>query len=269
MKFRNDLIRRFFFIVVQFLFLGLFLAPFFLEPFLNFLFPNQSGGVLFVRSSLFSLTLDHLILSLSASVVSAVIGIFVGILCTRPAGRDFLPLIRDSAALIQTLPPMVVLMLSIPFLGFGFEPVLLALILYSLLPVLNNTISGLENLSRGVIDAARGMGMSRFQILFKVELPLALPVVGSGIRNSVVVNVGTATIAAFAGAGGLGSPIVAGLANNNSAWILQGAVCSALLALLLNSVFLLAEKGLFPGTRIAGIKSVSEVPRNLKVFTDY
>ncbi len=219
--------------------------PGILDPVLRFLFPG-AGEWVFPRASLLSLAAMHLLISLTAGATAAVIGITLGIAATRPAGRAFLPLIRDASSLAQTLPPAAVLALAIPFLGFGFEPVLLALVLYSVLPVLNNTLTGLETLPEPVLEAARGMGMSRLQVLMRVELPLALPVIGTGIRTSVVINVGTATIGALAGAGGLGSPIVAGLIRDNPAWVFQGAMASALLALMLNALLKAAEKRLQP-----------------------
>ena len=214
---------------------------------LRFLFPG-AGEWVFPRESLLSLAAEHLLISLIAGAVATIIGMTLGIAATRPAGRPFLPLIRDASSLAQTVPPAAVLALAIPFLGFGFKPVLLALVLYSVLPVLNNTLTGLETLPEPVLEAARGMGMSRFQVLMRIEFPLALPVIGTGIRTCIVINVGTATIGALAGAGGLGSPIVAGLIRDNPAWVFQGAMASALLALILNSLLQAAERQLQPVT---------------------
>lgn len=222
-------------------------VPALLDPVLRFLFPG-AGEWIFPRASLLTLTLEHLYISLVAGIVAAVVGVGLGIAATRPSGRAFLPLIRDASSLAQTVPPAAVLALAIPFLGFGFKPVLLALVLYSVLPVLNNTLTGLETLPEPVLEAARGMGMNRFQVLTRIELPLALPVIGTGIRTSVVINVGTATIGALAGAGGLGSPIVAGLVRDNPAWVFQGAIASALLALTLNALLQSAERQLQPAT---------------------
>ena len=233
--------------VLGFTCMAVLFIPGILDPVLRFLFP-EAGEWVFPRSSLISLAGMHLLISLTAAAAAALIGISLGIAATRPAGRAFLPLIRDASSLAQTIPPAAVLALAIPFLGFGFEPVLLALVLYSVLPVLNNTLTGLETLPEPVLEAARGMGMSRLQVLMRVELPLALPVIGAGIRTSVVINVGTATIGALAGAGGLGSPIVAGLIRDNPAWVFQGAMASALLALMLNALLKAAEKRLQPAS---------------------
>ncbi len=222
--------------------------PDLLEPVLRFLFPG-AGEWLFTREPLVLLTAEHLALSIAAAAAAGLIGISLGIAATRPAGRAFLPLVRDISALAQTIPPAAVLALAIPFLGFGFKPVFLALVLYSVLPVLNNTLAGLENLPAAVLESARGMGMNRLQVLWSIELPLALPLIGTGIRSSVVINVGTATLGALAGAGGLGSPIVAGLVRDNPAWVFQGAMASALLALSLNTLLKYFEVRLTAGAR--------------------
>jgi len=238
-------VRRWIGLFVYLVVLVAFFIPSILEPVLQFFFPGANEWI-FPRESLIKLTTEHLLLSLLAGAVAAVIGMGLGIAATRRAGRPFLTLIRDVSSLAQTMPPAAVLALAIPFLGFGFKPVLLALVCYSTLPVLNNTLAAIENLPRPVLEAARGIGMSRLQVLLQIELPLALPVIGTGIRICVVINVGTATIGALAGAGGLGSVIVAGLTRNNPAWVFQGAIASASLALMLNSLLLAAEHGLQP-----------------------
>lgn len=227
--------------------LSLLCVPSFLDTFLRALFPS-SGEWVFPRASLFSLSMEHLVISLTAVAVATLIGVFLSICATRTFGRSFLPLLRDAASLAQTMPPVAVLALAIPFLGFGYKPVLLALVLYSVLPVINNTLSAIEGVPSSVLEAARGMGMSSLQRLFRVELPLALPMIGTGVRTSAVINVGTATIGALAGAGGLGSPIVAGLVRDNPAWVFQGALSSALLALMLNAVLLRVELMIRPGS---------------------
>lgn len=127
---------------------------------------------------------------------------------------------------------MAVLALAVPILGFGFTPTVFALFLYGLLPVVRNTIAGLRSVPETILDAAYGMGMSNFQALLKVELPLAMPVILTGIRISVTINIGTAMIGAVIGAGGLGSPIIAGLVRDNLAFIIQGALPAALMAII-------------------------------------
>ena len=121
----------------------------------------------------------------------------------------------------QTFPPVAVLAIAVPVMGFGWQPALIALALYGILPVLQGTLAGLSSISPG-IEHCRGMGMSGWQRLCKVELPLAAPVMLAGIRTSVIVNIGTATIASTVGANTLGTPIIIGLSGFNTAYVLQG-----------------------------------------------
>ena len=153
---------------------------------------------------------------------------------TRPAGADFLPVARSVVDIGQTFPPVAVLALAVPAVGFGLKPVLIALVLYGLLPIFESTIAGLEDVPRDVVDAARGMGMSGWQQLVSVELPLAFPVIVNGIRLAVVINLGTATIGSTVAARGLGDVIIAGLQTSNTAFVLQGGVIVGLLAVLVS-----------------------------------
>jgi osmoprotectant transport system permease protein len=166
------------------------------------------------------------------------------VLVTRPRGRQFLPVAEKLAAVVQTFPPAAVLALSVPALGFGFSPTIAALFLYSVLPILRNTLGGLASVSTDAVDAARGMGMTPAQVLGKVELPLALPVILAGVRTAVIVNVGTATIGATIGAGGLGAPIISGLVNQNPAFLAEGTIIVGLLALTIDAAFAAVEGSL-------------------------
>ena len=216
-----------------------------LKVLLESLFPGVPE-VVYPRSSLLRLTAQHLVLTLVSGAAAALAGTAAGIAVTRGAGRDFLPLTRSLAALAQTFPPVAVIALMVPLVGYGAEPVLLALFLYSILPVLNNTIAGLENVPPSVREAARGMGMKESQVLGLVELPLAGPVIFGGIRTAVTINVGTATLGAVAGAGGLGNPIVGGLVRDNPAFVLEGAAAAGLLALGLDRLLDALGRRLFP-----------------------
>jgi osmoprotectant transport system permease protein len=170
------------------------------------------------------------------------IGVPLGIWVTRPGGRSFLPIVSDLTSFGQTFPPVAVLALAVPMFGFGLIPTVIALFLYGLLPVIRNTVAGLTAVPRNVLEVAYGMGMGRMQALFKVELPLAARVILAGIRISVIINVGTAMIGAVIGAGGLGSPIIAGLVQLNTAYIIEGAVPAAMLAVLLDQLLANVEK---------------------------
>ncbi|MDT8285375.1 MAG: ABC transporter permease, partial [Thermovirgaceae bacterium] len=153
----------------------------------------------------------------------------------------------DITSIGQTFPPVAVLALAVPSLGFGFRPALFALLLYGLMPVLQNTVTGLRTIDPEILDAALGIGMRPAQSLFKVELPLALPVIMGGVRTSAVISVGTATIGATIGAGGLGAPIISGLISQNPALVLQGALSAAMLAVLVDSLLGRLEEVLSKG----------------------
>lgn len=201
------------------------------EVTLRFLFPQETQ-VLHPRANLLVLVLEHLQLVAISSSLTILIGVPLGIWVTRPSGRNFLPIVTDLTSFGQTFPPVAVLALAVPMLGFGLLPTVVALFLYGLLPVVRNTIAGLSAVPHHLLDAAYGMGMSRMQALFRVEIPLSARVILAGVRISVIINIGTAMIGAVIGAGGLGSPIIAGLVQDNIAFIIEGAVPAAILAIL-------------------------------------
>lgn len=204
------------------------------EGALGVVYPGRTD-LLYPLATLGALALEHLALVGASSMLTVAVGVTLGIAVTRPVGRAFAPLVSALVSLGQTFPPFAVLALMVPLMGaFGFWPTLVALFLYGLLPVVRNTIAGLDGLPMDVLQAARGMGMRRAQVLARVELPLAARVILAGIRTSVVINVGTATIGAAFAAGGLGAPIITGLAVQNPAYVLQGALASALLAVVLD-----------------------------------
>ncbi|MES2820149.1 MAG: ABC transporter permease [Pseudomonadota bacterium] len=214
-----------------------------LEPLLRQLQPG-SGTLIYSRTSFAQLVVNHLLIVGAASLIAVGLGLAAGILVTRPWGRDFLPLVSQVAAIGQTFPPVAVLALAVPLLGFGSLPTLFALVLYGVLPVLRNTLAGLDGLSPGVLEAARGMGMSARQVVLQVELPLAAPVILAGIRTSVTVAIATAAIGSTIGASTLGDPVIAGLVNGNSAYVLQGALLIGLLALCVDSLFEALQQGI-------------------------
>ena len=201
------------------------------EVSLGYLFPQETQ-VMHPRASLMVLIWEHIRLVAISSTITILVGIPIGIWVTRPIGQSFLPIVTDLTSFGQTFPPVAVLALAVPMLGFGLLPTVVALFLYGLLPVVRNTIAGLHAVSRDVLDAAYGMGMSRIQALVRVEIPLAAPVILAGVRISVIINIGTAMIGAVIGAGGLGSPIIAGLVQDNIAYIIEGSLPAAILAIL-------------------------------------
>lgn len=198
---------------------------------LGALFPREPR-VLFGRSTLLELALEHLVITGTSLGVIMLIAVPAGIWLTRPSGRAFLPLASNLLTIGQTFPPVAVLALALPFFGFGLRPAVIALVAYGILPLTRSVITGLQEVPVDLLEAADGMGMDARTRLFRVELPLALPVIIAGLRISVVYTIGTATVAPIIGAGGLGVPIIAGLSVSNLALVLQGAVPVALLALL-------------------------------------
>jgi osmoprotectant transport system permease protein len=204
------------------------------------------------------LTLTHLALVFVSLIVSIVIGVPLGILAAkRPATEA---LILGATGVIQTIPSLALLAVLIPLTGrIGAVPALIALSAYALLPIVRNTHTGLAQISRGMKQAAESLGMTAGTILAKIELPLAAPTILAGIKTSAVINVGTATIAAFIGAGGYGERIVTGLALNDHAMLLAGALPAAALALLIEGAFRIGERWMIPAglrqTRAAAIGS--------------
>jgi osmoprotectant transport system permease protein len=206
------------------------------KPIFHTLFPDLPRPV-YTRASFAELTFAHLELVAVSSVTAAVVGIGLGIFVTREAGRDFAPLVGALAAIGQTFPPVAVLALAVPMLGYGAAPTILALTLYSVLPILEGTITGLRAVPDAVRDAADGIGFSAIGRLLHIEIPLARPFILSGVRIAVIINIGTAAIGSTIGAVSLGSPILEGLAAANPAYVVQGAVVVALLAVVVDRWF--------------------------------
>jgi osmoprotectant transport system permease protein len=215
--------------------LALCIADDAVAPALHALFPSDAR-VVYTQATMLELLRAHAGMVAVSSLLSVLVGVSLGVFVTRPAGADFFDVVADLASFGQTFPPIAVFVLAVPILGFGFQPTVLALTLYGVLPVLFNTIAGIRALPRDVIESAEGMGMFPLQVLWRVELPLAAPVILAGVRVSVVVNVSTATLGAIAGASGFGAPIISGLVNQDPGVTLQGAVLAALLALGLDAL---------------------------------
>lgn len=203
---------------------------------------ENGAPAIYNQGSLLSLTLSHLKTVFGAVIASTIVAVLLGIFVTRPSGMEFLPLSRSIVNIGQTFPPVAVLAVAVPLVGFGEAPTLIALFLYGLLPIFENTLSGLTQVSPLTLDAAKGMGMSPRQRLLGVELPLAFPVILAGIRLSAIINLGTATIGSTVAAKGLGEVIIAGLQSNNVAFILQGGLVVALVAALLHDGLTVLEK---------------------------
>ncbi|GHA29666.1 ABC transporter [Devosia pacifica] len=189
--------------------------------------------VIYNQGSLLEITINHLMIVAIAVAAATALAVGLAILVTRPFGAEFLPLSRSLANIGQTFPPVAVLALAVPILGFGTAPTLVALFLYGLLPIFENTLTGLTNLPGAVTEAARGMGMTGRQRLLRVELPLAFPVILAGVRLSTVISLATATIGSTVAARTLGEVIIAGLLSNNTSFVLQGGLIVGVLAVLI------------------------------------
>lgn len=229
-------------VAATFVFAWLLTRTAWIEASLKWMFPDEISW-LHTRADLASLTLEHLAIVAISSGLTVLVGVPLGIWVTRRSGRDFRQLVAASVDLGQTFPPVAVLALAMPVLGFGFKPTIVALFLYGLFPVVSGTIAGLDAVPATTLEAAKGMGMSPLQVLFRVELPLAARVIMAGIRTSVVINIGTATIGATIGTGGLGVPIIGGLATRNMAYVVEGALPAAVLAVLIDGLLGQVERG--------------------------
>ncbi|PBQ33931.1 ABC transporter permease [Sphingobacteriaceae bacterium] len=186
------------------------------------------------HEKLFTQVLQHLGLTFISLLFAIAIGVPLGILIVRRKG--FSKPVLGLAGVLQTIPSIALLGFMIPALGIGAKPAIVALLIYALLPIIRNTFTGIVGVSLDTTEAARALGMSKSQILFKVELPLALPVIIAGIRTAAVINVGVATLASFVAAGGLGEFIFGGISLNNTNMILAGAIPAALMAIVLDTV---------------------------------
>lgn len=216
------------------------------ERFAGALAPLNANGApaVYDQGSLLELSLAHLGLVLAASLGSAVLAVALAVLVTRPVGMRFLPLSRAVVNIGQTFPPVAVLALAVPLFGFGQLPALVALLAYGLLPVFENAVAGLEGCPEALREAADGMGMSPRERLVALELPLAAPMILEGLRLTLVISVGTATLGSTVAAQGLGEVIIAGLLSNNTAFVLQGGLLTAIMAIGLHDAMRALERRL-------------------------
>lgn len=218
----------------------LFVAMLVLMPYSEPLFARgfpQLDRPMYHQDTFWQLALAHCTLVGISSLFAVIIGLGAGIFVTRPAGKPFRSLVETLVAAGQTFPPVAVLAIAVPVMGFGEKPAIIALLLYGLLPILQGTLAGIGAVPQSAREVAEGVGMSRWQVLAKVELPLAAPVIIAGIRTSVIINIGTAAIASTVGAKTLGSPVIIGLSGFNTAYVIQGACLVALLAIVTDRLF--------------------------------
>ena len=207
-----------------------------LRPLFHWVFPEVRPSI-YDRDSFLALFLSQFEIVAAASGLASAVGIALAVFVTRPCGRDFRTIADTLATIGQAFPPVAVLALTVPAVGFGAEPTIIALFLYGLLPILANAIAGLEGVPQAVREAAAGMGLTPLQILRQVELPLAAPLVLAGVRTSVTIAIGTATIGSTVGAVTFGTPIFDGLVANKLPFVIEGAVSVALFAIVTDMLF--------------------------------
>ena len=201
-------------------------------------FLSENAGQLFEKM------LEHFYISVIALIIAVVVSVPIGIMLSKLKRTS--SIVLTIAGVLQTIPTLAVLAVMIPIFGVGKTPAIIALFIYVLLPMLNNTVLGVQNIDRNVKDAAISMGMTRFQLMKDIELPLALPMILRGIRLSSVYVISWATLASYVGAGGLGDFVFNGLNLYNPYMIVSAAVLVTLLALIVDFLLSLVEKWIIP-----------------------
>lgn len=190
---------------------------------------------------IFVLLGQHLYIVFISCSLAILTAIPTGIFISRPKYKKWVPRVIGLVNIGQTIPGLAIIALTVGILGIGSKPTIIALWVYSILPVLNNTLIGMNEVDPAIIEAANGMGMKPGRVLFRVEIPLAIPMIIAGIRTAVTINIGSAILAAFVGGGGLGDLIITG--NNINRWqvLVLGAVIPVLMALAADAFFEIVE----------------------------
>ncbi|MFC2003335.1 ABC transporter permease [Chloroflexota bacterium] len=200
----------------------------------------------FTYGDILTYTKDHLLMVFWAVLIAIAIGVPLGTLVTRTGFTKLSPLVIGGANVGQSIPSLAVIAIMAPVLGFGLQSAIVALFIYGLLPILRNSYASMKNIDPAMIEAARGMGMTRWQIIRRIELPLARPVIMAGIRISTVVTVGTAELAVLVGGKGLGTITLTGVFARQVLLILQGAAPTAILAISLGFILERIESRMTP-----------------------
>ena len=195
-------------------------------------------------SQLLSKAVEHFYISMFALLLAIVVAVPLGILLSKT--QRTANVVLTVAGVLQTIPTLAVLAIMIPIFGVGKTPAIVALFIYVLLPILNNTVLGVKNIDKNVIQAGQSMGMTKFQLMKDVEMPLALPLIISGIRLSSVYVISWATLASYVGAGGLGDLVFNGLNLYQPPMIISAAILVTLLALIVDFLLSLVEKWAVP-----------------------
>lgn len=188
------------------------------------------------KYDLILLTRQFVYVALLSAICSIFLGFLLGIFCISPWGKDFRIIIEKSATLFQVIPTIALLLLTVTVFGLGIKSAVMVLVVQSILPVLFNTISGLENIPHSYLEIADGLGMTTFQKALKVKLPLAFPIIITGIRISTLICISIATLAFSTGAGGLGLLIQTGISTYNMLFVFEGTVPIVLMAIIVDRI---------------------------------
>jgi len=201
---------------------------------------QRRGYLNFARENpgdIYRLLKQHLQLVFISASIAVTVGVSIGVVLTRGFMRRYRETVLNLLGICQTVPSLAVIAISMTYLGIGRNTAIFALVVYSLLPIIRNTVAGIFQVDPALVDAGHGMGMTPLQVMLKVEIPNALYIILTGIRTAVVINVGTAAMSFLVGGGGLGDLIFSGLAMVDAGLMLAGAVPTASLAILLNWSF--------------------------------
>ena len=193
-------------------------------------------------ASILEYMLEHIVISFTVMIVAVIVAVPLAIYMTKLKSNKLKTIIFNIANIFQTVPTIALLAIMIPILGIGFKPAVVALFLYSLLPLLRNTYAGVKSVDPEILEAAKGMGFNTFHQLFKIELPVALPYVMSGVRIASVYIISWTSLAALIGAGGLGDLVLAGIGYNDSKMIFTGTLLAILIAVGLDLLLGTVEK---------------------------
>jgi osmoprotectant transport system permease protein len=205
------------------------------EYLLKAFFPDYRH-VIYPDETPLKLLTDHLTMAFVSSICALIIASIASLFIYSRPGRDFRDPVLRASDFLQTLPSVAIIGIVVPIIGYGIYPVIIALVAYSILPLMVNIIKGFDSIPADIVEAASGLGLSSSEVILRIKLPLAFPAIVSGIKNVLIINISAATLGALVGAGGYGVPIIAGIHDFNTAYIIQGAVPSTILALLVEEV---------------------------------
>jgi osmoprotectant transport system permease protein len=200
---------------------------------LSVVLPTADAQI-YERATMADLMVAHLTLVLVGGVIAVTVGVLFGLLIVTPVGEPFRDLMVRLANFGQSIPSIALMAILVPLVGYGNEPVIIALVVFSILPVMVNTVAGIESVPAPVIEAGRGMGMTGQERLRQLQIPIAMPVIMTGVKTMLVILISAAALGAVVGAGGLGVPIMSGIQSLNNSVITYGAVPAILLALLVD-----------------------------------